>query len=143
MLKNILDKGLGKKWQLTQEESASVWDSVSKSLGSAPKTEKKGGFLYWAGAAVAAAFSFSDHLLLFKPHSSQKLHLLKKLQPWQRGAGYLIHPIQMEPRRRRKLRILCWPMLQNFQQMAGMDLLRQLKSLSYSQTASMFQKSSL
>lgn len=53
-LKDILEKDLGRKWSLTEEEKSSLWESVSKSLPEAAP-QKRGGFLYWAAAAVAAA----------------------------------------------------------------------------------------
>lgn len=67
-LKDILDKGLDKKWQLTEEESSSLWESISQSLpSSAPK---KGGYLYWTGAAAAVAAAVVAGFFLFKSPSS-------------------------------------------------------------------------
>lgn len=67
-LKDILDKGLDKKWQLTREESSSLWESVSQSLPSA--APKKGGYLYWAGAAAAVAAAVVAGFFLLKSPSS-------------------------------------------------------------------------
>ena len=67
-LKDILDKGLDKKWQLTKEESSSLWESISQSLpSSAPK---KGGYLYWTGAAAAVAAAVVAGFFLLKSPSS-------------------------------------------------------------------------
>ena len=65
--KDILEKGLGKKWSLTEEEKSSLWESVSSQLPSAEP--KRGGFLWWAvPAAVAAAVA--AFFLLRSPSSS-------------------------------------------------------------------------
>lgn len=70
-LKDILEKDLGQKWSLTEEEKSSLWESVSSHLPSeAPVAEpKRGGFLWWAvPAAVAAAVA--AFFLLRSPSSS-------------------------------------------------------------------------
>ncbi|MBE6245254.1 MAG: hypothetical protein E7108_07040 [Bacteroidales bacterium] len=65
--KDILEKDLGKKWSLTEEEKSSLWESVSSQLPSAEP--KRGGFLWWAvPAAVAAAVA--AFFLLRSPSSS-------------------------------------------------------------------------
>ena len=62
-----MEKGLGKKWSLTEEEKSSLWESVSSQLPSAEP--KRGGFLWWAvPAAVAAAVA--AFFLLRSPSSS-------------------------------------------------------------------------
>ena len=65
--KDILEKDLGKKWSLTEEEKTFLWESVSSELPSAEP--KRGGFLWWAvPAAVAAAVA--AFFLLRSPSSS-------------------------------------------------------------------------
>lgn len=66
-MKDILDNGLDKKWQLTEEESSSLWESVSQSLPAA--APKKGGYLYWAVAAAVAAAVVAGFFLLKSPSS--------------------------------------------------------------------------
>lgn len=64
--KDILEKDLGKKWSLTEDEKSSLWEGISSNL---PSAAPKGGFLWWAvPAAVAAAVA--AFFLLRSPSSS-------------------------------------------------------------------------
>ena len=74
-----MDKGLGNKWSLTPEESASMWESVSQSLPSA--APKSGGFFYWGLAAAAVAAAVVAGFFLLKSPSSEQTPFQPEITP--------------------------------------------------------------
>lgn len=67
-LKEILDKGLSNKWNLSQKELSDLWGSISASM---PATPKSRGLFYWGVAAAVAAVAVVALFLMKTPSSPQ------------------------------------------------------------------------